>query len=679
MRRFIPSRVWSLIFGLYLLVAIAITWPLVTDISGQLIGHHTGDAYEMGHHIWWFTHALKTGQPLFYQPLMAYPDGVQGISLWSNPLQFFPAWAFALVMPVAAAYNLTILLTMALNGAAMAYLVNRIARREGWDGAGATFYAPALLAGLAFEAFPVFQGHLFGGHAGLLVMWPVAFYVDALYRLNDSPTRGNILRTAVWFLVSPWGHTVQAICVLLPVTGLFVLAQAWRKAWGAAWRTCLAAGLGALMLAAFVFPVVADTFADDTYTGDQGYVMFSADLLGLVSPSFMHPVLGQMDYTHRVLGVNLIEGFTYYGVVAAALTVLALWKRRGARWWAILAGMSAILALGPLVKIFDQPIVLRLDNFESYVALPWAFIYDLPGFSLARAPGRFNFTVALAAAVLVGYGASVLWRFKWRTPVMLILAAVIVFEYQAAWPFPSVPANIPRPIAALKDDVTVRAVFHVPSGNLLAAKEAIYLQTSYQKPMIAGQVTRRTPVSPAKLGLLEGTLDPALLKQAGVDVVIAHKQFMDSGLTLRLQQRLGSPVWEGGRFAVYRVPETVEPAGFIALPASDVPDGTARTPTQADSYFYAPAPITILFSGGVSADGRDLTLTLIPVTGDPGLIGAWPLDGHRDLTERISVPAAGFYTLRLTVGAPCPSLTPSPTLACRALITESLKITPDSP
>lgn len=670
-------RVWGMIFGLYVLVAVGMTWPLITDISGQLVGHHTGDAYEMGHHIWWFTHALNTGEPLFYQTLMAYPDGVQGISLWSNPLQFFPAWVFALVMPLAAAYNLTILLTLALNGAALAYLVKRLAQREGWDGAESMFYGPALLAGLAFETFPIFQGHLFGGHAGLLVMWPVAFYVDALYRLHDSPSRWTILRTALWFLVSPWGHTVQAICVLLPVTGLFVLAQGWRKQWGAALRTCIGAGLGAVLLAIFVLPVAADTFADDTYTGDQGYVMFSADLLGVVSPSFMHPILGQLDYTHRVLGVNITEGFAYYGAVAAALSVIAVWKRRGAWWWAILALMSAILALGPLVKVFDQPLVLRLDNFESYITLPWAFMYDLPGFSLARAPGRFSFTTALAASVLIGYGAAVLWRFKWRIPVMLILAVVMVFEYQAAWPFPTVPAHIPRQIAELRDDEDVQAVFHVPSGNLLAAKEAIYLQTAYQKPMIAGQVTRRTPVSPAKLGILEGTLDPALLRQEGVDVVIAHKNYVDTGLIVRLQQQLGSPIWEGGRFAVYRVPEVDTPTDILTLPAPDVANGGQRTATQADSYLYIPAAGEVTFSGGVSATSRDLELWLIPVTGEPVLIGAWPLNGHLDLSERISLPTAGYYTLRLTVGEACPSLQPSPTLMCRALHTETLTITPD--
>jgi hypothetical protein len=670
-RRWNTIGPWLALLGGYLALAVGITWPLVTDLSGQLIGHSTGDAYEMGHHIWWFTHALRSGEPLFYQTLMAYPEGIQGISLWSNPLQFFPAWLFALVMPVAAAYNLAILLTMALNGLAMAYLVRRIGQREGWEGAQAVLYGPAVLAGVAFEAFPVFQGHLFGGHAGLLVMWPVPLFIEALYRLQDRPTGGHVLRAALWCFVSPWGHTVQAICVLMPVTGLFVLAQLWRRAWRAAALTALSAGLGMLMLAVFVLPVLADTFADDTYTGDQGYVMFSADLLGTVTPSFLHPVLGQLPYTHRVLGVNLTEGFTYYGAAAAALTVVALLRRRGARWWGLLALVSAVLGLGPLVKLFDQPLVLRLDNFESFITLPWAFIYDLPGFSLARAPGRFNFALALAAAVLVGYGMAVLWRGRARVrwAVLLGFAAVMVFEYQAAWPFPTVPAGIPQRIANLRNDDTVRAVFHVPWGNLLAAKEAIYVQTAYQKPMLAGQVTRRTPVSAAKLTVLEATLDPALLRLAGADMVIAHKNYLDPALEQRLRDSFGDPIVNRAGYLLFAVPFADGPPGLLVVAPPEWADGAQRTADRADTYLYAPAAGEYVWRGTLQADQRDVTLTL-----DGAVLAAWPVSGTRTVEVRFDVPAAGYYTVRLALDTPCPTLLTSSALTCRGLSVQDVTV-----
>jgi hypothetical protein len=106
---------WHLaVFGFYLLLAILVTWPLVTVMSTRMAGFGYSDAYEMGHHIWWFKHALQTGQPLFYQSMMGYPNGIEGITLWAHPLQFFPAWLLAFVLPLPVAYNVMLLVSMAL-------------------------------------------------------------------------------------------------------------------------------------------------------------------------------------------------------------------------------------------------------------------------------------------------------------------------------------------------------------------------------------------------------------------------------------------------------------------------------------------------------------------------------------------------------------------------------------
>ena len=106
-------------FGLYLLVAVLVTWPLLANLSSVFAGFVYGDAYETAHHVWWFTEALRTGQSPFFQPLLAYPAGLEGVTLWADPLHFFPAWLFALAMPLPAAINLQTLLTLALNGLAM--------------------------------------------------------------------------------------------------------------------------------------------------------------------------------------------------------------------------------------------------------------------------------------------------------------------------------------------------------------------------------------------------------------------------------------------------------------------------------------------------------------------------------------------------------------------------------
>src|SRR5690606_16481121 len=98
------------IYGFYLLVAVVVTYPLITQLNSSLAGFVYGDAYEMAHHIWWFKHALQTGQNPFFQSLLAYPDGIEAVTLWANPLQSFPAWLLAFALPLPATINLQILL-----------------------------------------------------------------------------------------------------------------------------------------------------------------------------------------------------------------------------------------------------------------------------------------------------------------------------------------------------------------------------------------------------------------------------------------------------------------------------------------------------------------------------------------------------------------------------------------
>ena len=660
-------RPYFIAFALYFALALIITWPAALDLSGAMIGHHTGDAYEMGHHLWWYGYALKHGEPLFTQTLLGYPDGIGGISLWSNPLQFFPAWAFALALPVALAYNLQVLLTMALNGLTMAYLMSRLAQRAGYEGADRVTYGPALIAGAAFMAFPVFQGHLFGGHGGLMVMWPVPLFIDALLSLRDGFTWRRFIRAVVWCVVSPWGHTLQLIYVVMPVSGMFVLAQLIGRDWRGAFRTAAAALTGAIiLLAVFALPVASDAF-DETYTGDQGYVTFSADLLGLVSPSFESPLLGDLPYSRAVLGTNLIEGLTYYGIAAALLTAIAVWKRRESRWWLALGIVAAVLALGPIINVMGRPLTLSLDTADTYLTMPWAWLYKLPGFSLARTPGRFSFTLALAAAVLVGYGALVLWRGRSRW-IAVALAAVLLLEYQSFWPFPVVSAAIPAPIMALRERDDIRAVMDMPWGNLLAAKHGMYLQTGHEKPLIAGQVTRRTPVSPAKLTILETTLDPALMDEAGVDAVILHKQYDDGTLAAHLHEAYGEPDFEDADFALYTVPEPA--AGLPPFAASTLAGDNLTVTSRYDLHFYVSEMGVVDFASRLNAPSGTVALQL-----DSQTVAAWQDAGRVDVTVPVFVDA-GYHTVTIALEPPCPALIPSPALTCRGAVLSQMVLAP---
>ena len=181
---------YGLAYGFYLLVLMIVTQPLVTQLDRVLLGAWESDVHEYTRHIWWYGYALSNGEPLFHHTYLGYPDGLSAWWLWAIPLQSFPAALFALVMPLPAAYNLMVLLRLALNGWATFYFVRRLLNGTHTD-APVTPYAneAALLAGLVFMLYSAVQGQLFGSHAGLVALWGAPLYVDALFRLHTRRTQ----------------------------------------------------------------------------------------------------------------------------------------------------------------------------------------------------------------------------------------------------------------------------------------------------------------------------------------------------------------------------------------------------------------------------------------------------------------------------------------------------------
>ncbi len=688
------------VYLLYLLATVFLTWPLAAQLSTHLAGFEYGDSHEMARHIWWYKHALRSGQPVFFQPLLGYPEGIEGgVLLWANPQQFFPAWLLAFMLPLPAAANLSVLLYMALNGWAAYFLARYLLKSE----------APALLVGLVYMAAPTFQTHLAGGHAGLMVAWPAPLYIWALLNLiapasqtaSKHPSeRRNTLKyfalAVLFFVLSPGGHILQLIYVILPITVVLVLACLVRRDWGGLTLILAVNVAGVVLLGLYLLPIAGSIFGTSAYTDEGGFVRYSADLLSIVSPSFYHPLYDRLDYPHRVLGINLEEGTSYLGVIVGLLALVAVIRQRAARGWLLLALIAWVLSLGPVLKVFDQPVVAHTDDYETYLTLPWAFLQNLPGFSLARTPGRFNFALALAVAVLAGYGARelaspvspVLWKrtgnrgaAAMKLAMLAVLAIVILLDYRFFWPFPTTPAALPPEVHALAAHEDLRAVFDIPWENTVAAKEALYLQTAHQKALVAGHVTRSTPVDPAKLTLLQGTLDPVLLDAAGAGMVIVHKRYATPEQVTFAAAQLGTPYYEDAALAVYEVPApdiTADPPRWLAGDGvsyyrtfaqgttQDTPlTITARHPV----YFYAPLDGWTLLRAELSGDGHTVDFQL-----DGRSFGRWKVEGGLELNVPLYM-TQGYHTLTLVLDPPC-SARHSAGLRCRAMTAKRLTLSP---
>jgi hypothetical protein len=191
----------------------------------------------------------------------------------------------------------------------------------------------------------------------------------------------------------------------------------------------------------------------------------------------------------------------------------------------------------------------------------------------------------------------------------------------------------------------------------------MFLQTGHQKPLLAGHIARATPVDPAKLTLLQQTLDPALLNAAGADIVILHKEFDDpEGVTEAfVRSHLTTLLYEDESIAVFEVPARNTPPAFTAVPLVD-----SSLSEKGNSYLYGPEPGWTLFTGRLDANNRQTELRL---NDEP--IHRWLVHDDVEINVPVYLSRAGYSTLSLVVEPPCPR-SDDPVLQCRAVTVNNL-------
>ena len=647
----------------YLVVALYLLASSLGSFSTRFIGSDSGDVYEMARHIWWYSSALRGGQDIFQHELLGHPEGFPAIQLWAHPLQFFPCWLLAFFMPLAAAYNVGIILTLVLNGCAMYLLARRrLLTNQRF---------PAFLAGLIFMLFPAIQGHLFGGHFGLLAQWQLPLFIIMLYDYADHGGTGRYFKAVAFFLLCAMGHSLQLIFALAPLSLLFLLARWYRRDHVGMLRLIAVLALGCASLLVFLSPILGESLRDSPLTAVGGYTRYSIDLLGVVSPSFANPFWKDITgYAATVLGTNLAEGASYLGLAAGCLALLGIGARREARFWLLVALAAWILALGPLLKIFDQVIRADIAGYEAVVPLPYALLIRLPIVELARTPGRFMLLAAPAFALLAGFGAAAICsshfierRHRYTRAALALLAVFAIIEdYRLFGEFPTVPAEIAPEIHDLRGRRDIRAIYNAPHDHLLAAKEAMYLQTAHGKPLIGGHDTRVTPVDPARLELL-ASFRPPLLNEADADVVIINKaraeEMGQPELLARARQWLGAPFFEDSRYALFETPFIPEQTPKLH---SSAWDGQTHV-----THIYKQQPGWMEFSAVLEAADRRARLSL---DGTP--LETLQVRGRIPISIPLPIASSGYHSFRIALDPPCPERIDTDLLRCQGVTIDSV-------
>ena len=157
----------------------------------------------------------------------------------------------------------------------------------------------------------------------------------------------------------------------------------------------------------FFVAMLPDLRAEGDFFGQGGGFadVFSADLMGYLTPTRLHPLFGAWTAAlpfPNDKGQHIFAGYTVLALAAAGLWWLL--RRPATRAWGWLWGLSGLffwlLTLGPQVRWAGQDLPLPG---------PFALVSRLPFFSGNRYPSRYGVMLMLTAAVLVGAALFWLW------------------------------------------------------------------------------------------------------------------------------------------------------------------------------------------------------------------------------------------------------------------------------
>ena len=645
---------------LYLALAAAMTYPLLRDFDGALVGNNF-DAWQNLWNFWWTRLALERGQNPFQTPLLYAPDGAP---LYLHTLNLFNgllSLPFQYAGNLIAAYNAVVLASFVLS-AYFAYLL--VAYVSGSRRAG-------FVGGIVY-GFSAYQlDHLSYGQTNLLASEWLPAYCLCLLRATDTTGRRRTLYVVAaacalfLLMLCDWQYVIFAI--LFTFLWVFAVLIGRRDA-----RVAPVAGAIGVLWALLALPILIPTFNTlqsgiTAYVTESYLVEHSADLLSLIVPGSRQRWWQAL--TERVVDLGAVSAYArgeYLGFVPLGLAVvgvLAGWRR--ARFWLVTALVGVVLALGPVLQIAGQR---QFGAAGQVVPLPYRLLQGLPGLAIARVPTRYTLLAALALAVLTGLGlAAVGRRVGPRLGVAgrLLLAgllSVLLLGEQVVVPYPSVAVQEPafaRYLAAQPGPGTVLVLpfsFEDPY--------ALYWQTIHGRPMIAGYLSRpvvdplltlppfRALVNQRTARDIVAPDPPALSRQVlafadvrWVVVDLAHAQREREPLASFLADEVeATPIYDDSQFAIYR-------------PLSPAAPAASSLAVRIGPGWYEPEPLAgspdqmrwLERSGTVYAWNLGAVSVLATIRFD-----AWSFDRARTLEVRVDGRSAGTWTLseRRTIALP---------------------------
>jgi hypothetical protein len=478
------------------------------------------DEYTFLWNTWWFRYSLlNLGQSPLYSTYTFYPLGI-GLAFYTYNV-FNAALSIPLqpYLSLPAISNLTFLLTTVLSGYGTFLLVEYLLRDDQSPTRSPKFFPhlvplASFLAGLlyAFGSYRMVYAAI--GHYNLSSTAWIPFYTLFLVKtIRQRSVRYAAL--AGVFLAFAMLCDMMFGVFLAMLTLLLLLFALGRERRNQLVGSSLALVRPLLVLVAvatllylpMLVPILKEMFSSNELAGWGDAQKLSVDLLGLITPTALHPLGGgwvetlrqTQEGTSRFLDINTV--FLGWAGLALGLVGAVRYRRQLAAW---ITGflLFTILSLGPVLQINGQSL-FNLDGLNIDVPLPFILLHYIPIVNANRVPNRFSVVLMLTLAVLVGFGSY--WLFsKLRGRVFPIvgcslLACLLLFEHWSV-PLPLTDARIPKVYRQIAADPDDSVILQLPLGwrNSFGVQGAESTQTQYyqsyhHKRLLSGNISRNPP------------------------------------------------------------------------------------------------------------------------------------------------------------------------------------------
>ena len=572
-----------LVFVLCVLAVGIFTLPASLSPASALLGY-PGDNYQHAWFVWYFAKAVASGHNPFHTHLLFYPAPAN--LAWStlDPLAGILALPLSLLAGPVIAYNLSVILQLALAAFFARLLCLRICRNE----------TAALFGGVAFGLGPFLLAHALG-HLSLVTAFPIPLYVLALDNLlrKETPSWKDGMLVGLALLLTALAHyNYTVFCIILTAVilaiDLAIAPAISRLAFlKKIWLGLTVASIAFLATFSPLLIMLLGNRADVPNPRTMAHVtQYSADALGFLIPSWNNVLFGR--FAHGLdagIFVAGFEGTVYAGPVVLLLAAIGIWKGRAKQsQWVMRAAIAAIvfylLSLGPEIRILG-----RLTGIPG----PAALIFHFRFARFVSVPARFNVIVMLCLAILSAIGLA--WcldnlQRKWLKAALVFAASALLILESLTVPFPK--SSIVDPAAASEATAPVQsctlpaaanhgAVLTFPLQRWPYIQKAMWMQVRdgggfelvdgylsyvpadvwrefYELPLLrslmALQGTYHTPVDPAA----DRKSLPVAIRRLNLSAIAVFDSPERDAAVRYLEAVLGSEGQNGGSCTVFEIP-----------------------------------------------------------------------------------------------------------------------------